>query len=164
LNCWWKIIKKQAVSVGRRRNWMQVKEGDKVKVHYVGMLANGNVFDSSLDREPLEFKIGDQQVIPGFEQAVKGLEKGQKTTVCIPPEEAYGPYVSELVGTIERSRLPDSIKPELGMMLEVVSEDSQQVNHVTITAVDEDTVTLDGNHPLAGQELRFELELIDIVE
>jgi len=143
---------------------MQAKQGDTVRVHYVGMLANGNVFDSSLDREPLEFKLGDQQVIPGFEQAVKGLEKGQKTTVRIPPEEAYGPYVAELVGTIERSRLPESITPELGMMLEVVSDDSQQVNHVTITGLDEETITLDGNHPLAGQELTFELELVDIVE
>lgn len=141
----------------------KAKKGDTVQVHYVGMLSDGSVFDSSLDREPLEFTVGDRQVIAGFEQAVMGLEKGQKATVSIPPDEAYGPYVSELAGTIERSQLPENITPEVGMLLQVVSEDSQDVNHVTITGVDEKTVTLDGNHPLAGQNLTFEIELVDII-
>jgi peptidylprolyl isomerase len=142
----------------------QAKEGDKVRVHYEGQLSDGTIFDSSLAREPIEFTLGQDTVIPGFEQAVIGMEVGESKDVSIPPEDGFGEYSEDLVVNIEKSILPPDINPELGMQLEVSSEDEEETPRVfTIAEMAEDSITLDGNHPLAGQEIAFKIELIEIL-
>ena len=138
------------------------KNGDKVKVHYTGKLNDGTVFDSSADSDPLEFTLGQRQLIPGFESAVDGMAVGEKKTIQIQPDDAYGPHRDELVFEVQRGVLPDEIDPEVGQMLQYQQEDGTAVP-LTITGVSEGSVTLDGNHPLAGKELTFELELVEIV-
>jgi peptidylprolyl isomerase len=140
----------------------QAKANDLVKVHYTGSLKDGAVFDSSLDRQPLEFKIGHGVIIPGFENGIIGMNEGDTKVVSIPPEEAYGPHRDDLVGNIERVRIPNNIKPEVGMMLKIRSPEGEMIK-VTVTDVNEKCVTLDMNHPLAGKELIFELKLIEVV-
>lgn len=140
----------------------QAKVGDRVRVHYSGFLEDGTMFDSSLEKEPFEFTLGEEMVIPGFENAVIGMKVGDTKKVSVPPEEAYGNYSEDLVVVIDRAQIPDHIDPELGMMLQVRSQEGTTTN-VTITDISEDTVTLDGNHPLAGKELTFEIELLEIV-
>jgi len=140
----------------------QAKTNDLVKVHYTGSLKDGSVFDSSLDKQPLEFKIGYGVIIPGFESGIIGMYEGDKKTVSIPPEEAYGPHREELVDSIDRSRIPSSIKPEVGMILEISSPDGE-VMKARIIEVDETCVCLDMNHPLAGKELIFEIQLIEVI-
>ncbi len=140
----------------------QAKTNDLVKVHYTGSLKDGSVFDSSLDKQPLEFKIGYGVIIPGFESGIIGMYEGDKKTVSIPPEEAYGPHREELVDSIDRSRIPSSIKPEVGMILEISSPDGE-VMKARIIEVDETFVCLDMNHPLAGKELIFEIQLIEVI-
>lgn len=140
----------------------QAKAGDKVRVHYSGSLEDGTIFDSSLEKEPLEFTLGREMVIPGFENAVVEMNEGDTKTVTIPPEDAYGHRREELVVDIEKSRIPPSIDPQLGMVLQVSSHDGT-IAVVTVTDITEDTVTLDGNHPLAGEELIFEIKLLEIV-
>ncbi|RMD93594.1 MAG: peptidylprolyl isomerase [Calditrichaeota bacterium] len=140
---------------------MAAKSGDKVKVHYKGMLDDGTVFDSSFDSEPLEFVIGENMVIPGFENAVKGMNVGDTKKFSVPPEEAYGPYREDLVVEIDRSHVPPHIDLELGMMLQVRSQEGS-VTNVKVTEIGEETVTLDANHPLAGKALTFEIELVDV--
>lgn len=139
----------------------QAKKGDTVQVHYTGRLSDGTVFDSSLEREPLEFQVGAGMVIEGFDTAVSGMTVGETKTVVIPPEQAYGDYHKELTFEVRRDQIPPSITPELGMMLSIRMEDGS-APHVHISALDEETVTLDGNHPLAGKELTFELALVKI--
>ncbi len=139
----------------------QAKEGDTVKIHYTGKLENGEVFDSSKDREPLQFKMGEGQVIPGFEKGIAGMEVGDSKDITIPPEEAYGAKNEQLVFEIERSKLPDHITPELGMQLQMTQENGQPVN-VVISALTDDTITIDANHPLADKTLHFDVELVDI--
>ena len=142
----------------------QAKEGDKVRVHYEGQLSDGTIFDSSLAREPIEFTLGQDTVIPGFEQAVIGMEVGESKDVSIPPEDGFGEYSEDLVVNIEKSILPPDINPELGMQLEVSAEDEEETPRVfTIAEMAEDSITLDGNHPLAGQEIAFKIELIEIL-
>ncbi|MEO0645291.1 MAG: peptidylprolyl isomerase [Cyanobacteria bacterium J06650_10] len=140
----------------------QAKSGDKVRVHYTGTLNSGQVFDSSKDRDPLEFTLGTGMVIPGFDAAVTGLKPGDSVTETIPVEKAYGPYNSEMVATIEKQSIPADFELEVGQRLEmqVPGGDSMAV---TITDIQGEMITLDGNHPLAGQDLTFELELIEIV-
>ncbi len=138
----------------------EAKMGDKVKVHYRGTLEDGTEFDTSFGGDPLEFTLGENQVIPGFENAVVGMSEGDKKTVSIPPDEGYGPHMEELVATIPRSHLPNDLEPQEGMTLEARSEDGH-VTVVTITDVGNDTVTLDANHELAGQELTFEIQLVE---
>ena len=140
---------------------VKAKTGDSVKVHYSGKLEDGTVFDSSREREPLEFKIGSGSVIPGFDNAVTGMSVGDIKTVSIPPEEAYGPYRKEMVVQFKRSDIPDDIKPQVGMALQLQAEDGNMVP-VRVTAVGDDSVTLDANPPLAGKDLTFEMELIEI--
>jgi peptidylprolyl isomerase len=140
----------------------EAKQGDTVKVHYTGALADGTVFDSSQGREPLQFEVGKGQVIPGFEQAVVGLEEGESTKVEIAPEQAYGERRDELVLTVQRSRLPEGMDPKVGEQLRMSQPNGQAVV-VSVTGVTEESVTLDANHPLAGKELHFELELVEIV-
>jgi len=136
----------------------QVKDGDTVKVHYTGTLNDGTVFDSSEGRDPLEFTLGQGQLIPGFEKTVLGMASGESRTVTIPAEEAYGPYRDEMVLAVPRSQFPADMKPELGMQLQVGQDDGQGMV-VTITGLSDEEVTLDANHPLAGKELTFTIQL-----
>jgi peptidylprolyl isomerase len=136
--------------------------GDTVQVHYTGKLADGTVFDSSAERGPLEFTLGAGQMIPGFEKAVFGMKVGEKKTVTIPADEAYGPYRDELVVEVPREKLPSDVTPEVGQQLGMRLPDGGTII-VTITDVsDNNTVTIDTNHPLAGKELTFEIELVKI--
>ncbi|WP_029893893.1 FKBP-type peptidyl-prolyl cis-trans isomerase [Desulfohalovibrio reitneri] len=139
----------------------QAKEGDKVKVHYTGKLDDGTVFDSSEGREPLEFKVGDQMVIPGFENAVVGLEEGESTTISFGPEDGYGNYQEGLSANISKEQIPEHIQPEVGMMLQFTTETGEPA-HVVVTEIGEEEITLDANHPLAGQNLTFEITLQEI--
>lgn len=139
----------------------QAQNGDSVKVHYTGKLDDGSVFDSSVDGDPLEFKLGQEQLIPGFEKAVVGMEVGQSKSVAIPVDEAYGPHRQELVMVVARDEFPDEIEPKVGEQLRVQQEDGREF-HVTVTDESDDTVTLDGNHPLAGKDLTFDLQLVQI--
>lgn len=140
-----------------------VKNGDTVKVHYTGKLKTGEVFDSSRDRdEPLEFKLGEGQIIPGFEAAVNGMTPGDSTSISIPAEEAYGPPRDELIQEVPRSQFPDDVDIKEGMQFQIGQEDTHPML-VTATKVADDTVTLDANHPLAGKDLEFDIELVEIV-
>lgn len=139
----------------------EVKQGDVVRVHYTGKLENGTIFDSSKEREPIKFKIGDKSIIPGFEQAVLGMKEGEKKTVTIAPEKAYGPHMKELVSDVEKTNFPAHITPELGLQLELKQPEGPAIV-VTITSISGDNVTLDANHPLAGKNLIFDIELLEI--
>ncbi len=139
----------------------QVKQGDTVKVHYHGKLTDGTTFDSSEGREPLEFEVGSGQVIKGFDDGVSGMEVGQKKTIQIPVNDAYGPKDENMVVQFPKSNFPADLKPEVGMQLNMTNG-SGQVIPVVIVEVGEEDVTLDANHPLAGQDLVFDLELVEI--
>lgn len=139
-----------------------VKQGDKVKVHYTGTLQDGSVFDSSREREPLEFQIGSGALIPGFEKAVLGLSVGESTKVEIPSGEAYGEVRDEMIISVERDKLPADIDPQVGMQLQVQQPDGQAMP-VVISDVNETHITIDANHPLAGRDLTFEIELVEVV-
>ncbi len=141
----------------------QAKQGSTVRVHYTGTLEDGTTFDSSRDRDPLEFKIGEGQLIPGFEEAVKGMSEGDTKRVEIPCEEAYGPHLDEQIAEVSKEQLPDDVDPQPGMLLQAQSEDGR-VARFRVTEVGDDTVTIDGNHPLAGKTLIFNLEVVDIKE
>ncbi len=140
---------------------IQAKDGDTVRVHYTGTLEDGTVFDSSVEREPLEFTLGEGTLITGFEEAVKGMQVGQSITVTIPAEEAYGPYLDDLVLVIERDQLPEDLDPEVGQQLQM-QQTSDRTILVIVTDVSETTITVDANHPLAGKDLTFEIELVEI--
>ncbi|NGP88072.1 FKBP-type peptidyl-prolyl cis-trans isomerase [Fodinibius halophilus] len=143
----------------------KVKDGDTVKVHYTGTLTEeGTVFDSSEDREPLEFTLGEGQLIPGFEQAVIGMEVGDDTTVEIDSEDAYGQRREDLELEVSKSDLPDNIDPQVGMQLQMQQQENGQAIPVQITAVEDELVKLDANHPLAGKDLTFEIELVEKVD
>jgi len=139
----------------------QASAGDMVKVHYTGKLDDGTIFDSSREREPLEFTVGEGQVIPGFEEAVSGMGVGEETTVEISPDNAYGPRQEDAVMQFPLEALPDEIEPEVGMQLQLQSQNGQAFP-ARVVEVGEDTITLDANHPLAGQTLTFEIELVDV--
>jgi FKBP-type peptidyl-prolyl cis-trans isomerase 2 len=139
----------------------QVKKGDKVKIHYTGKLKDGSTFDSSEGREPLEFTVGGNMVVPGFENGIIGMKKGENKTISISPEEAYGEHNAEQVSVVERTDLPEDMEPEVGMALQATGQDGSVIP-VAITEVNDKTVTVDANHPLAGKELIFDLELVEI--
>jgi peptidylprolyl isomerase len=139
----------------------QAKQGDKVKVHYTGSLGDGTVFDTSANRSPLEFTVGQGQVIAGFETAVAGMETGDHKTVVIPAAQAYGTRDEALVVHMDRSRLPEDVDLEVDDRLQLRRPDGRIMN-VTVTEITESVVTLDGNHFLAGQDLTFEIELVGI--
>ncbi|MDT0690113.1 peptidylprolyl isomerase [Salegentibacter sp. F188] len=140
----------------------QVKQNDTVKVHYTGKLADGQVFDSSVDRgEPIEFTLGQGQLIPGFEKGLIDMKLNEKKTVNIPKEEAYGEPREELVQEVEKSQLPEDIKPEVGMGLVSKAPDGREMNLV-VKDVKENSIVVDGNHPLAGKDLVFDLEVVEI--
>ncbi|WP_274474384.1 FKBP-type peptidyl-prolyl cis-trans isomerase [Mangrovimonas aestuarii] len=140
----------------------QVKANDTVKVHYTGKLTNGQVFDSSENREPLEATLGQGMLIPGFENAIIGMEVNEKKTVNIPMDQAYGDVQKEMFHKVERAQLPQEIKPEVGMGLVSQNPDGSE-RQFKIAEVHEDHIVIDGNHPLAGQDLVFDLELVEII-
>lgn len=140
----------------------QVKSGDTIRIHYHGRLPDGNTFDSSEGRDPLEFEVGSGSVIPGFDNGVTGMVIGEKKTVNIPAAEAYGSKQEELFMEFPIDRFPPDMKPEVGMELSMSSADGEQFA-VIISEVHEDKVMLDANHPLAGQDLIFDLELVEII-
>ncbi len=139
----------------------QAKQGDKVKVHYTGKLKDGTVFDSSSGREPIEFTIGTGQVIPGFEEGVVGMKEGDTKTVEVPVDLGYGPRRDDLVANFKKSQFPPDITPEVGQRLQMQQPDGKAVQ-VTVTDIGDEEVTLDANHPLAGEDLTFEVELIEV--
>lgn len=141
----------------------EAKAGDTVKVHYTGKLKDGTQFDSSQGREPLEFTIDEGKIIPGFEQAVIGMSPGEHKTVVIPEAQAYGPRREEAVQEAPKSALPPEIEPELqvGMQLQANNPQGQPMI-LTVTGIGDESITLDANHPLAGQDLVFDLELVEI--
>ena len=139
----------------------QAKSGDTVRIHYTGTLDDGTEFDSSAGRDPLEFALGGGQVIPGFDSAVDGMAVGESKSVTIQPDQAYGQRHEQLVQQVPRSALPEDMKPEVGMHLQSQSPEGQVMNLV-VTEVQDDTITVDANHPLAGQALTFALELVEI--
>ena len=156
----------------------QAKKGDKVKVHYTGKLKNGDVFDSSKDRGPLEFTLGNGELIAGFESAVLGMNAGDSKTIIIAADDAYGQYNDEMAVEVERAQFPKSIEPKVGEQLELnrdgecgdggcgcgsesESDDCNKIV-VTITEVTDSKVKMDANHPLAGHDLTFEIELLEI--
>ena len=139
----------------------EAKSGDTVKIHYTGTLDDGTQFDTSEGREPLEFVLGDGQVIPGFDKAVEGMAVGDNKSVRLEADDAYGPRYEQLVQQVSRSALPEGMSPEEGMALQSNSPDGHTLVF-TVTEVAEDTITVDANHPLAGHALNFDIELVAI--
>jgi FKBP-type peptidyl-prolyl cis-trans isomerase 2 len=140
----------------------QVKSGDTIKVHYHGKLTDGTTFDSSEGRNPLEFKVGSGMVIKGFDDGVMNMAIGEKKTIHIPVNEAYGEKQAEMIMDFPKDRFPEDMLPEVGMQLNM-NNGAGQTFPVVITEVKEDVVVLDANHQLAGQDLVFDLELVEIV-
>ncbi len=140
----------------------QAKLGDTVKVHYTGSLSDGTVFDSSADRDPLEFTLGQNQVIPGFENNVVGMDAGESKSIEVPADEAYGPHQKELMIELGREHIPENVEIEVNQQLQLVREDGQAFV-VRVADFSDSTVTLDANHPLAGEELSFNLQLVEIM-
>jgi peptidylprolyl isomerase len=139
----------------------QAKSGDVVTIHYTGTLDDGTQFDSSSGGEPLQFVLGSNQVIQGFSKAIEGMAVGDSKTVNIPVDEAYGPRKEQMVQDVPKTVLPEDLEPKEGMALQARNQEGQTVNLV-VTAVGDDTITVDGNHPLAGKALNFDIELVDI--
>lgn len=139
----------------------KVKANDTVKVHYTGKLADGQVFDTSVERDPLQFTVGGGQMIKGFDEAVNGMEVNEKKTVTIPSAEAYGDRNEELIQQVSKDQLPADMKPEAGQTLVATNEQGQQT-HVLVAEVGDDHIKIDANHPLAGKDLIFEIELVEI--
>ncbi len=141
---------------------MAAKKGDKVQVHYTGKLAEGIVFDSSEGAEPLEFELGTGMVIEGFDAGITGMNTGEKKTIHIPMDKAYGPVDEENIIKIPKSEIPADIEIAVGMVLNMHQDGTGQVIQVAVADFDAESVTLDGNHPLAGKDLIFDIELVDI--
>lgn len=140
----------------------EVKPGDKVRIHYTGTLADGSVFDSSEGRDPLEFTVGSGQIIPGLDKAIPGMTVGDKKTVVAVADEAYGQPDPNARQAVPRGQIPPEIPLEVGLMLEMRTPNGQSMP-VTVVEITEDSVTLDANHRLAGEDLTFAIELIEIV-
>jgi len=139
----------------------RAKDTDKVRVHYTGSLDDGTVFDSSREKTPLEFTIGNGEIIPGVENAVIGMSEGEEKKVTIPPEQGYGTRNEQAVMEISKDQLPNDVEPQVGMVLEGGTRDGSTVR-LRVTAVKEDSLTVDANHPLAGKTLVFDIELVGI--
>ena len=137
-----------------------IQDGETVLVHYKGQLKDGTVFDSSAGREPLEVAVGQGQVIPGFEQALRGMEVGDSKSFDVPCAEAYGPRSDEMVFELPRAQMADDVQPEPGQTLQLTVEGGGQYM-VQVVAVTDEIVKVDGNHPLAGQDLNFEIEVVE---
>ena len=143
-------------------NMTKAKSGNRVKVHFEGYLEDGSVFGSTMDDEPFEFTIGEKNMLPGFENAVIGMQKGDIRTITLPPEKAYGSHKKELISVMERSGFPEEIHLEVGKRLRVRTQDGKYTI-VTIKDFTEDSLVIDGNDPLAGKTLTFKIELVEIV-
>ena len=139
----------------------KAKEGDTVKVHYTAKLENGTVFDSSVMRDPLEFTIGEGLLIPGFEHAVVGMCPGESKTEKITAEQAYGPHRDEMVLDVDKSQFPPGLEPEIGQQLQI-RQANGLITDVTVIDINNSQVTLDANHPLAGRDLLFDIQLVEI--
>lgn len=140
----------------------RAKDGDKVKVHFTGKLEGGTIFDSTAGKQPLECVLGKGFLIKGFEESIVGMEPGESRTVTIPSEKAYGDIKKELVLDIEKSKFPSDVEPEVGQQLNIQDEDGHSLL-VTITDMSDTHVTIDSNHPLAGKDLTFEIQLVEIL-
>jgi peptidylprolyl isomerase len=140
----------------------QASNGDTVRIHYTGTLKDGTEFDSSAGRDPLEFTLGEKTILPTLETAVVGMTVGDTTKVEIAAADAYGPRIDEAVQVVERSMIPDEISVTVGNQLQATAPDGQTLVF-TITDANDQTVTLDGNHPLAGEDLTFDIELVEIL-
>lgn len=141
---------------------IQAKSGDTVQVHYTGRLTDGTLFDSSQGRDPLEFELGSGMVIPGFDTGIAGMNVGEKKTIHIPADDAYGPVEDDRIIRIPRAEIPADLPLEVGTQLNMHQDGSPQVIPVTVTELTADTVTLDANHVLAGKDLVFEVELVNV--
>ena len=141
----------------------QAKAGDTVRIHYIGTLKDGSQFDSSVGREPLEFQIGSGQIIPGLEKEIDGMELGTKQRVEIAADDAYGRHDPQKVQQVPREAIPATIELQPGLQLQAQTQNGVPLT-VMVTDVKPDSVTLDGNHPLAGQDLVFDVELVEIVK
>jgi peptidylprolyl isomerase len=150
-----------AAALAKEHSMSHAKQGDTVKVHYTGKLSDGTTFDSSASQDPLEFTLGAGEVIPGFESAVVGMAPGDRKVATVPADDAYGQYDEEMVMEVDRGQFPANIEPQVGQRLQVRHADGEPYG-VVVTEVGAETVTLDGNHPLAGQDLTFEIHLVAI--
>ncbi|MEN6520088.1 MAG: peptidylprolyl isomerase [Armatimonadota bacterium] len=139
----------------------QAQQGDTVKVHYTGKLDDGSVFDSSVDRDPIEFTIGEGRVIPGFENGIVGMNTGELKTISIPADQAYGPHRDDMVVEVNKAHLPPDLDAEVGDQLQMRQADGQPVV-VIVADISDENITLDANHPLAGKDLMFDVELVEI--
>lgn len=139
----------------------EAKKGDTVQIHYTGKLDDGTLFDTSSGSEPLEFELGSGEVIAGFDKAVTGMAEGESKVVKLAPDEAYGDRHEQLVQQVPRSAFPSEIDPEVGMALQSKSPDGE-TTRLTVTEVEDESITVDANHPLAGYALNFEIELVKI--
>ncbi|RZN39389.1 MAG: peptidylprolyl isomerase [Methanosarcinales archaeon] len=140
----------------------QVEEGDTVKVHYTGKLEDGTVFDTTANSDPMQFRIGDGKIIAWFEQSMLGMEPGESKIINIPADDAYGQHHAELVLTVGWNIFPDNAQPEVGRQFIIRQSDSQTIVAM-VTNVTESSATLDANHPLAGKDLIFDIQLLEIV-
>lgn len=139
----------------------QVKENDTIKLHYTGKLSDGQVFDSSVEREPIEFKVGEGKIIPGLEKGVIDMKVNEKKTIEIAKDEAYGEASDELFQEVKKDQLPEDIKPEVGMGLVSKNPDGSE-RQLRVAEVKDDHIVVDANHPLAGKDLVFDVELVEI--
>ena len=151
------------ISLLKKINIMAVQSGDTIKIHYHGRLSDGTTFDSSAGRSPLEFTVGSGSVIKGFDDGVQGMTVGEKKTIEIPFLQAYGPEDPSMIIEFPVDRLPEDLKPEIGMQLNMNNAEGQQFA-VTITDITDENIILNANHPLAGKDLIFDLELVEIVD
>ena len=141
----------------------KVKNGDSVKVHYTGKLEDGTVFDTSVNRDPIQFTMGDGQIIPGFEEALLGMSPGESKTFEVTADKAYGPHRKEMVMVVSPSQFPSDLEPAIGQQLQVRQQGDERVMLVTVIDISESGVTLDANHPLAGKDLTFDVQLVEVV-
>lgn len=141
----------------------QAKEDDTVRVHYTAKLDNDTIIGSTKNQEPLQFTVGKGQVLPGFEQAVVGMNSGESKTIILAAEQAFGPHLDEMVVVVDRERLPEGLNPKEGDSIQLQIRDDETMI-VSVTGVSESTITIDGNHPLAGKDLIFDIEFIEVVQ
>ena len=139
----------------------QAKTGDNVKINLTGKLEDGSVFTSTADSEPLEFKLGEGKILPGIEHAVEGMNVGESKSINVPPEQGFGQPRDELIEKVGRDTFPKNIEPKIGQKLQVPQQQGQPMV-VRVVDVSDESVTLDANHPLAGKELAFDLELVEV--